>query len=142
LLEGLVFGALAAEAMKGEVRGSGFEAQGKTEARVDDEGADVEGFIAELRGLMWRGAGLLRDAAGLQRAQEVLADLRERMPQALTRRAQEARNLHAVAEVIVQAALGREESRGAHFRMDFPAKAKVALHSVVGQGRLRFEERV
>jgi L-aspartate oxidase len=140
LLEGLVFGALAAEAMKGEVRGSGFEVQGKTEAR-GDEGGDVEGFIAELQGLMWRDAGLLRDAAGLRRAQDGLAELRERMPQALTRRAQEARNLHAVAQVIVQAALGREESRGAHFRMDFPGKAKVALHSVVERGRLRFVER-
>src|ERR1017187_2782506 len=140
LLEGLVFGALAAEAMKGEVRGSGFEVQGKTEARRD-EGGDVEGFIAELQGLMWRDAGLLRDAAGLRRAQDGLAELRERMPQALTRRAQEARNLHAVAQVIVQAALGREESRGAHFRMDFPGKAKVALHSVVERGRLRFVER-
>jgi L-aspartate oxidase len=140
LLEGLVFGALAAEAMKGEVRGSGFEVQGRTEARGDEVG-DVEGWIAELQGLMWRDAGLLRDAAGLRRAQDGLAELRERMPQALTRRAQEARNLHAVAQVIVQAALGREESRGAHFRMDFPGKAKVALHSVVERGRLRFVER-
>jgi L-aspartate oxidase len=140
LLEGLVFGALAAEAMKGEVRGSGFEVQGKTEARRDEDG-DVEGWIAELQGLMWRDAGLLRDAAGLRRAQDGLAELRESMPQALTRRAQEARNLHAVAQVIVQAALGREESRGAHFRMDFPGKAKVALHSVVERGRLRFVER-
>ena len=141
LLEGLVFGALAAEAMKGEVRGSRIEVQGKTEAR-GDEGGDVEGFIADLRGLMWRDAGLRRDAAGLRRAQDALAELQERMPQALTRRAQEARNLHAVAQVIVQAALGREESRGAHFRMDFPGKAKLALHSVVERGRLRFVERV
>ncbi len=65
-----------------------------------------------------------------------------RMPPGLTRRAVEARNLHAVAEAMVQAALGREESRGAHFRMDFPAKAKVARHSVVERGRLRFVERV
>ena len=106
-----------------------------------NEDADVAGFIAELQGLMWRDAGLLRDAAGLRRAQDGLAELRERMPQALTRRAQEARNLHAVAQVIVQAALGRDESRGAHFRMDFPGKAKVALHSVVERGRLRFVER-
>jgi L-aspartate oxidase len=145
LLEGLVFGALAAEAMKGE-QAPGARYQVPESAAVGavdnwNEDADVAGFIAELQGLMWRDAGLLRDAAGLRRAQDGLAELRERMPQALTRRAQEARNLHAVAQVIVQAALGREESRGAHFRMDFPGKAKVALHSVVEWGRLRFVER-
>ena len=145
LLEGLVFGALAAEAMKGE-QAPGARYQVPESAAVGavdnwNEDADVAGFIAELQGLMWRDAGLLRDAAGLRRAQDGLAELRERMPQALTRRAQEARNLHAVAQVIVQAALGREESRGAHFRMDFPGKAKVALHSVVERGRLRFVER-
>jgi L-aspartate oxidase len=140
LLEGLVFGALAAEAMRSELSVVSSQLPEKAEKR-DDEGGDVEGWIAELQGLMWRDAGLLRDAAGLRRAQDGLAELRERMPQALTRRAQEARNLHAVAGVIVQAALGREESRGAHFRMDFPGKAKVALHSVVEQGRLRCVER-
>jgi L-aspartate oxidase len=87
---------------------------------------------------MWREAGLLRDAAGLRRAQTELAALRETMPQGLTRRAVEARNLHALAEVMVQAALGREESRGAHFRTDFPEKAGAALHSVVERGELRF----
>jgi len=48
--------------------------------------------------------------------------------------------LLAVAEAIVQAALGREESRGAHFRMDFPRRADVARHSVVRRGELRFVE--
>jgi L-aspartate oxidase len=56
----------------------------------------------------------------------------------LTRRTLEARNLRVVAEVMVQAALGREESRGAHFRMDFPEKASMARHSVVRQSELRF----
>jgi L-aspartate oxidase len=141
LLEGLVFGALAAEAMKDELSVVRSQFSEEAEKRRDG-GGDVEGFIAELQRLMWCHAGLLRNAAGLRRAQVGLAELQERMPQALMRRAQEARNLHAVAEVIVKAALGREESRGAHFRMDFPGKATVALHSVVEQGRLRFVEQV
>jgi L-aspartate oxidase len=65
--------------------------------------------------------------------------MRESMPMGMTRRAVEARNLHAVAEVMVLAALGREESRGAHFRVDYPEKAGVARHSVVRRGDLRFE---
>jgi len=45
-----------------------------------------------------------------------------------------------VAETMVQAALGREESRGAHYRTDFPERDGVALHSVVRSGELRFIE--
>jgi L-aspartate oxidase len=87
---------------------------------------------------MWRDAGLLRDEAGLRRAKAELAVLRETMPRGLTRRALEARNLHTIAEVMVQAALAREESRGAHYRTDFPAPAEVARHSVIRRGELEF----
>ena len=54
------------------------------------------------------------------------------------RRAVEARNLHVVAELIVAAALGREESRGAHYRNDFPLHESVARHSVMQRGDLSF----
>jgi len=82
--------------------------------------------------------GLLRDGVGLRRAQAGLEKLRETMPMGVSRRAVEARNLHAVAEVMVQAALGREESRGAHFRTDFPEPAREARHSVMRGGKLNF----
>ena len=139
LLEGLVFGALAAEAMMEEkVRGPGFEVGGKAE-----EGGpigNVEGWIAELQTLMWRDAGLLREAAGLQRAQAGLEASRTTQPVGISRRALEARNLLVVAGAVVQAALGREESRGAHYRTDFPRRENVAHHSVVRSGELRFVE--
>ena len=67
LLEGLVFGALAAEAMAGDkVQGSGFEVRATAAKGGSDDSRDVDGWIAELRKLMWRDAGLLRDAAGLR----------------------------------------------------------------------------
>jgi L-aspartate oxidase len=138
LLEGLVFGALAAEAMAGELSVVSAPLSGEaaeTAARVD---LDVEGWIAELQALMWRDAGLLRDAAGLRRARERLAAMRETMPQGLERRSLVARNLHTVAEVMVLAALGREESRGAHFRTDFPQRDALVRHSVVRAGKLEF----
>jgi L-aspartate oxidase len=156
LLEGLVFGALAAEAMIAEGKGSGVGAGAVAAEPVAGDGpddgpdggpdggpgggpaGDVEGWIAELRALMWADAGLLRDGDGLRRAAEGLARLGGTMPQAMTRRAVEARNLHGVAAAMVQAALGREESRGAHFRMDYPERGKVALHSVLQRGRLNF----
>ncbi len=146
LLEGLVFGVEAAKTMveeqgSGEGAGSGAQAAPRAPAHggvLEDEGA-VEGWIARLRELMWRDAGLLREAAGLKRAQAVLDAMFKSMPRGLTRRAIEARNLYAVAGVMVECALGREESRGAHARLDFPGKWEQPMHSVLEKGRLRFE---
>jgi L-aspartate oxidase len=87
---------------------------------------------------MWKDAGLLRDRVGLERAQRGLEAMRLTMPRGLYRRGVEARNLHLVASLIVAAALGREESRGAHYRNDFPEREGVGLHSVMVRGKLSF----
>ncbi|WP_263383479.1 L-aspartate oxidase [Granulicella arctica] len=141
LLEGLVFGALAADAMIHERRGSqqrsALEPESSPEGKIDVGDAYIAAWITELRNLMWLDAGLLRDAAGLRRAGEGLAALALRMPEALTRPAIEARNLHTVATVIVVSALAREESRGAHYRNDFPQRDLIAYHSVMQRGHLR-----
>jgi len=145
LLEGLVFGARAAEAMASPVRDSRFEVQGieskpeKLSATLpEDSCIETEDWIARLRSLMWRDAGLLRSGEGLRRAQAELNELEESAPTGSSRREIEARNLHAIAEVIVRCALAREESRGAHFRTDFPEHAAVAQHTLVREGDLTF----
>lgn len=141
LLEGLVFGVEAARMMVAEsvgVVGSGAETVPAEQLAVEDVAA-TQAWVGRLRAMMWRDAGLLRDRAGLERARAELAELTETMPRAMTRRAVEARNLHLVAGVMVDSALGRKESRGAHFRRDFPEKGAVAMHSVMKEGRLRFE---
>jgi L-aspartate oxidase len=140
LLEGLVFGALAAEAM---IADAPTAQEGSTAVPDAVEGgatseANTERWIAELRELMWKDAGLLRDANGLREAQRLLNALAAMMPRGLSRRAVEARNLHTVAGVIVGSALGREESRGAHYRIDFPQRDAEAKHSVMESGRLTF----
>jgi L-aspartate oxidase len=139
LLEGLVFGVEAAEAMVGEESAPWSVVSDERAKVVQSADGDVEGWIARLRGVMWEDAGLLRDGVGLRRAQAELERLREKMPEGMTRRAVEARNLLTVAELIVAAALGRQESRGAHFRSDFPERDAVARHSVMERGALRFE---
>ena len=141
LLEGLVFGALVAETMVAE-QGSGPIVQGSEAPVAKPAGvateAATEGWIAELRKMMWKYAGLLRDGDGLRAAQRDLNAMATTMPRGQFRRAIEAMNLHAVAEMIVASALGREESRGAHFRNDFSARNPEARHSVMQRGSLSF----
>jgi L-aspartate oxidase len=140
LLEGLVFGVLAAETMVAEAPVGEKCSTAAVEALAGGitPEASTERWIGDLRGLMWKDAGLLRDGAGLQEAQRRLDALAATTPRGLFRRAVEARNLHTVAGLIVASALGREESRGAHFRNDFPLHDAVARHSVMQQGRLEF----
>lgn len=68
---------------------------------------------------MWEGAGIERDADGLRAAMALLA--REAVSGELgTREAIEDANLSTVAGAVLEAAFAREESRGAHYRSDFP----------------------
>ncbi|HEU4636535.1 MAG TPA: L-aspartate oxidase [Edaphobacter sp.] len=144
LLEGLVFGALGAESMMADSRGQSIP-QGsaklqssKEEGRTADE--QIERWIDDLRKNMWKYAGLLRDVSGLEAMQRILLALRESMPRGLSRRAIEARNLHAIATMIVISALGRHESRGAHYRIDYPEHDRIALHSILQNEDLSFRE--
>ena len=85
--------------------------------------------IAKLQAVMNAEAGPLREAAGLRRALSHIADLRQActaLPApggALDAEwidLHDLRNMRLVAECVARAALGREESRGAHQREDFP----------------------
>lgn len=71
--------------------------------------------ISELRRLMWRKVGLVRDGAGLREAQVELDRLGPRLVSDPT-----GRNLLDAARVLIEGALNRTESRGGHFRSDHP----------------------
>jgi L-aspartate oxidase len=70
-----------------------------------------------VRRLMWEKAGVVRGEAGLGFAVEELERLAARHP----RTAGEARNLLSIGRLVAAAALERRESRGGHYRSDFPA---------------------
>lgn len=139
LLEGLVFGARAARFMleEPEVSGGG-EGRELAPGAISSSGVDAQ--RSRLQNLMWRKAGLLRDAEGLRSAKAELAEIAGHLPAVIERSVLELRNLHTVAERIVQSALAREESRGAHFRNDFPQRddLRYRKHSVVRRGKLEF----
>jgi L-aspartate oxidase len=90
---------------------------------------------------MWQDAGLLRDASGLRAMLLELEETAEQGVAAATRESLELANLHTVAALIVRSALKREESRGAHYRNDFPRRedAHFAKHSVVRRRAVSFE---
>ncbi|WP_295780228.1 L-aspartate oxidase [uncultured Microbacterium sp.] len=116
LLEGAVFGARAGEAVARDTDWPVIPAKPAALRRVPDAAAPP--FTrAALQELMWTDAGLMRDAAGLSRAAGILAAWRA---SAASPGVEDA-NLLLVAAHVVDAALTRTASIGAHFRSDVPA---------------------
>jgi len=84
-----------------------------------------------LRALMWEAAGVHRTRATLEAAAEVLDGWTASAAPERTRADREDGNLLDLARLVVSTALAREESRGAHFRSDFPqTDPGTAHHSV------------
>ena len=82
---------------------------------LDDRGA-AQVAADEIRELMWTYASIARTAPGLRRCLAALQQIGERLPPGAT----EERNLHTTATLVTEASLMRKESRGGHFRSDFP----------------------
>jgi L-aspartate oxidase len=145
LLEGLVFGARAGDAMRAELRAARAKAKTEDGPRAAHSNGPVdagtEEVIREIQDLMWQDVGIVRDRAGLTRAIERLEQIRPRVARPQARRAWEAQNLCQTGLIVARLALGREESRGAHYRSDFPTHndAKFLKHSIVRGDLIRFE---
>jgi len=141
LLEGLVFGARAGRTMREELH-SAPAVSAKSSRAVSNGPVDTatEDVIHEIQDLMWRDVGIVRSGTGLKAAIEHLTGLFPRVATPQTRRAHEAQNLLALALLVARSALAREESRGAHYRTDFPAHndARFLKHSVVRGDSVRF----
>jgi L-aspartate oxidase len=146
LLEGLVFGARAAQAMTEATRaallkpdrimadGPGRMAQGTDGAGHHPYAMSPQPSALDreaVRDLMWRSVGLFRTREGLGEAVDLLARARASASPASAAAWRE-RNLLTVARLIAGAALRREESRGGHFRADFPQRddARWRIHVV------------
>jgi L-aspartate oxidase len=69
---------------------------------------------------MWDRVGIVRSGESLKQAASILAFWRTGLPEPSDRPSYELNNLILSARLMTEAALLREESRGAHFRTDFP----------------------
>ncbi len=85
----------------------------------------------DLRELMWTHVGIERDAVGLSYAAAVLGGWAHRLPPAIDRPTRELRSLLVCARLAAEAALLREESRGAHYRRDFAEPLDAWRHHLV-----------
>jgi len=157
LLEGLVFGARTGQAMSkdapagkrhpGAMPGSpvplpGDSATHKESAKASANSSPSSAALAKIRDLMWREAGVLRSGKELADAIKQLETLELPKCEKPARTAYELRNLHTLALLIAWSGLAREESRGSHYRADFPYRndEDFGKHSVVQKGKqVRFE---
>jgi fumarate reductase flavoprotein subunit len=142
-----VFGGLAGEAMaawvtrEGEFREADAALLEAGRARalgpVGRPQANLESIRERLFAVMWDDVGIVRDAAGLVRAQAALAEIDSDLDRAGIAGTDlrfnltwhdwlNLRSLVDVSHVIAAAALARENSRGAHYRTDFPDPGELA----------------
>ncbi len=136
-----VFGAVAGDAMAQWVRDQDFRAPDRAaiDAAIEvcespfnhKSSVNLEGLRETLYDVMWDKVGIIRDAAGLAEAERALAGLDAELERCSLPDANRAfnltwhdwlnlRSLVAVSRVITAAAIARTDSRGAHFRSDFP----------------------
>ena len=131
LLEGLVFGARAGGAAARDWARGEPSICGQVKMEDVREARGRMGFAVRkrVRRVMWERVGIIRTRESLLRA----LDEFERIAQAQLSRA--SRNFLTVAQLVARAALWREESRGAHFRRDFPhSDDRWRAHSVQRKG--------
>jgi L-aspartate oxidase len=138
LLEALVYGARVAENItathRNLVRAEPHElAEGleHTMCVRPEDGQTVQA-TSDLRNLMYANVGLVRNEFGLREALSRIEELEAAFPRA----GNELRNLLVVGRLIAEAALARKESRGSHYRSDYPstddALAKRSFTRLVG----------
>ena len=141
LLESLVFGARSGKAMRAELKPPGKHESPPQSAYANGPvDAAVEQLIGQIQDLMWSEVGIVRTRSGMQKAIKTLEEMPPKLAHPSTRRAHEAANLHLAGLLVARSALAREESRGAHYRIDYPDHddKKFLKHSVVRGDKVVF----
>ncbi len=141
LLESLVYGSRAGRSMR-NVERVAVPASSEPKAAYSNGPVDagVEELIGQIQNLMWNEVGIVRTRLGMQKAVKTLEEMAPKLTHPKTRSGHEAANLHLAALLVARSALAREESRGAHYRMDYPDRddKKFLKHSVIRGERVVF----
>jgi L-aspartate oxidase len=129
LLEGLVFGARAGKAAiedNYELRITNYELDNSNlKLRIPNSEGISTAVKKRVKRVMWERVGILRDKESLIRAIKEFEQISE------ASLGTSSRNFVTVAMLVAKAALWREESRGGHFRRDFPERDECwRVHSI------------
>ncbi|HIE12122.1 MAG TPA: L-aspartate oxidase [Desulfotomaculum sp.] len=120
LLDGLVFGGQIVKHARFHAPQS-VPGRAVSEGLEDPGGLDADALVGELQALMQEYVGAVRFGTGLEAALRRFEEWeRVRRKEAASPELMEYRNMLDVAELITEAALMRRESRGGHYRADFP----------------------
>ncbi len=142
-----VFGGIAGETMAADIA-KGLDSRqadrhtldaeiARVETPFQHKGGDLNGLREKLLDLMWEDVGIIREQAGMRRALAALADIEGELLASGIADGDRAFNLTwsdwlnlrsqvEISKVITDAALKQENSRGAHFRSDFPDPGDLA----------------
>jgi L-aspartate oxidase len=147
LLEGLVFGLEAADKLNREhisslTAPSDF-AKESAMGSSERERSAIKEVRATLRQTMSQHVGVVRDAEGLSTAAKTMVEILSNFDTGKvdrSRKVWELVNMATAASAIVHAAIRRQESRGAHFRSDYPERNPDLdrLHFIVGGDEIRW----
>lgn len=143
LLDGLVFGARIVEKINqnpysdlpdwNNLDLTGWE---------DSAGSEELMMRSDLQKLMWEKVGILREEKNLNEAVRILESLQNTQSTSSEISSLELTNMIQVSHIIAKSALARQESRGGHFRSDYPLRLDPGWqnHSVIGKGdnRVRY----
>jgi L-aspartate oxidase len=151
LLEGLVFGARSGQAMMKDAPVTKRHAIGlpgspapkpgnSTTMQPSAKSANSRPHppaLDKIRDTMWRQVGIMRDGKDLAGTVTQLQAMEMPKCEKPGRADCEMRNLHSLALLMARSALAREESRGSHYRSDFPYRddEKFGKHSIVQKGK-------
>jgi len=114
LLEGLVFGARIADELAKNLPAQEQPVEDNQTTLLDPK------IVLPLQMAMSEGAGVMRSESSLRKTMQTLQELSKLTSNQPRIEAWEASNLHLLATAIVRSALQRNESRGSHWRSDFP----------------------
>ena len=101
---------------------------------VSNSSYDTDSLKQQLKDIMWKNVGIIRNETDLLQAKTSITELKnnfKRRRMCFNKDEYEYRNMLTVASLIIDGALMRKESRGAHSRTDYPQTDAEAVHSII-----------
>jgi L-aspartate oxidase len=98
---------------------------------------DVKSLKSKIQEIMWNGVGIFRSEESLTNAKMSIEKLSEQIEDSIyqTKEGYELRNMFIVAKLIINSALNRKESRGAHYRTDYLNTSEKIEHSLISKNK-------